>query len=335
MKKIAIFLFMSVTISTHTFSQDFSKLYENAVKSVVTIQVDDYEIKNGGITKTGGLGSGVLIDSLGHILTASHVVHNAIAIKVKFQSGEVVAAQIVSSIPSIDVALLKLEYLPKGVLPSKTGNSEITKIGEQIFIIGAPLGFEYSFSTGHISGKLNKSMLARGQMTEFFQTDAAINHGTSGGPMFNSKGEVIGIVSFILSQSGGFEGIGFAVAITPAKKMLFETSSLWTGFEGYFLDDRLAGILNLPQNSGMLVQRVTDNSLASKMGLEGGYLKFNYLGDEIFLGGDIILNVLGTSCDSPHNFDSIKTQVNNLQKGQAVQMDILRKGKVIDIFFEM
>lgn len=218
MKKIAISLVMSVIISTHTFSQDFSNLYENAVKSVVTIQVDDYEIKNGGVTKTGGLGSGVLIDSLGHILTASHVVHNALAIKVKFQSGEVVAAQIVSSIPSIDVALLKLESIPKGVIPSKTGNSETTKIGEQIFIIGAPLGFEYSFSTGHISGKLNKSMLARGQMTEFFQTDAAINQGTSGGPMFNSKGEVIGIVSFILSQSGGFEGIGFAVAITPAKK---------------------------------------------------------------------------------------------------------------------
>ncbi|PKP14072.1 MAG: hypothetical protein CVU08_02120 [Bacteroidetes bacterium HGW-Bacteroidetes-3] len=335
MKKIAIFLFMAVMVSSQTFAQDFSKLYENAVKSVVTIQVDDYEIKNGDVTKTGGLGSGVLIDSLGHILTASHVVHNAIGIKVKFQSGEVVGAQIVSSIPSIDVALLKLEHIPIGVFPAKTGNSETTKIGEQIFIIGAPLGFEYSFSTGHVSGKLNKSMLARGQMIDFFQTDAAINHGTSGGPMFNAKGEVIGIVSFILSQSGGFEGIGFAVAITPAKKMLFETSSLWTGFEGYFLDARLAGILNLPQSSGMLVQRVTDNSMASKMGMEGGYLKFNYLGDEIFLGGDIILNVLGTSCDSPHNFESIKTQVNNLQKGQSVSMEILRKGKVIDIFFAM
>lgn len=326
---------MAVMVSSQTFAQDFSKLYENAVKSVVTIQVDDYEIKNGDVTKTGGLGSGVLIDSLGHILTASHVVHNAIGIKVKFQSGEVVGAQIVSSIPSIDVALLKLEHIPIGVFPAKTGNSETTKIGEQIFIIGAPLGFEYSFSTGHVSGKLNKSMLARGQMIDFFQTDAAINHGTSGGPMFNAKGEVIGIVSFILSQSGGFEGIGFAVAITPAKKMLFETSSLWTGFEGYFLDARLAGILNLPQSSGMLVQRVTDNSMASKMGMEGGYLKFNYLGDEIFLGGDIILNVLGTSCDSPHNFESIKTQVNNLQKGQSVSMEILRKGKVIDIFFAM
>lgn len=310
---------------------NFSKLYDNAVKSVATIQTDDYEIQNGDITKTGAIGSGVLIDSLGYILTASHVVHTANTIKVRFQNGKEVKAQVVSSIPSIDVALLKLEYVPEGVFPVKTGNSENTKIGEQIFIIGAPLGFEYSFSTGHISGKMNKSMLAHGQIIEFLQTDAAINHGNSGGPMFNDKGEVIGIISFIVSQSGGFEGIGFAVAITPAKKMLFETSSLWTGFEGYFLDERLAGILNLPQESGMLVQRVTDNSMASKMGMEAGYLKFNYLGDEILLGGDIILSVLGTSCDSPHNFNAIKTQVNNLQKGQSVEIKILRKGKVMDI----
>lgn len=332
MKKIVRFVIVISIISTPLFAQNFSKLYDNAVKSVVTIQTDDYEIRNGNITKTGGIGSGTLIDTIGHVLTASHVVHTANSITVKFQNGKEVKAQIVSSIPSMDVALLKLEYIPKDIVPAKVGNSADAKIGEQIFIIGAPLGFEYSFSTGHISGKVNKSILARGQLIEFIQTDAAINKGNSGGPMFNDKGEVIGIVSFIISQSGGFEGIGFAVAITPAKKMLFETSSLWTGFEGYFLDERLASILNTPQESGLLVQRVTDNSIASKMGIKGGYLKFNYLGDEILLGGDIILSVLGTSCDSPHNFNSIKAQVNNLQKGQTVNMKILRKGKVMDLF---
>ncbi|MGZ0015147.1 S1C family serine protease [Yeosuana sp. AK3] len=316
-------------------AQDFSGLYEKTVKSVVTIVTSDYEIKNGAVAQTGGIGSGVLIDTIGHVITASHVVHNANSIKVKFNSGSIIDAQIISSIPSTDIALLKLEYLPKNAIPALIGNSDKTKIGESIFIIGAPLGLEYSFSTGHLSGKMNKSMLSRGQIIEFLQTDAAINHGNSGGPMFNDKGEVIGIVSFILSQSGGFEGVGFSVSITPAIKMLFETSSIWTGFDGYFLDERLAGILNIPQNSGMLVQRVIDKSIASKIGMRGGYLKFNYLGNEILLGGDIILSVLGTSCDTPHNFNSIKEQIKSLQKGQSVYMTILRKGEIMDVYLDM
>lgn len=334
MKKLIFLLFSTLTLN-FSYSQDFSQLYEKSVKSVVTIEVVDYEIKNGTVSQTGGLGSGVLIDALGHVFTASHVVHNALAIRVKFNTGATVSAKVVSSIPSIDIALLKLDSIPASAVPAPIGISSAAKIGESVYVIGAPLGLEYSFSSGHISGKMNRSKLARGIVTEFLQTDAAINQGNSGGPMFNSKGEVIGIVSFILSQSGGFEGVGFAVAITPAQKMLFESNALWTGFEGYFLDEKLAEILNVPQNSGLLVQRVTDNSIASKIGMKGGYLKFNYFGDEILLGGDIILNVMGISCDSPHNFETIKEKIKGLEKGKPVFMTIFRKGEIKDIVAEM
>ncbi len=333
MKKYVLLMLHAGLLYYNAFSQDFSRLYAAALPSVVTIYVADYEVGKGEIRETGVMGSGVLIDSDGYIFTASHVVHTANAIVVKFNSGEEVAAQVVSSIPSADVALLKIATIPKGSKVAIIGKSEEVKIGEQVFIIGSPLGLEYSLSIGHISGKQNGSMLAHGQMVEFLQTDAAINPGNSGGPMFNERGEVIGIVSYILSQSGGFEGIGFAVAATPAKAMLFETYSLWTGFDGIFLDEGLAAVLNVPQHSGLLVEHVIKNSMAAKVALQGGNLKFNYLGNEILLGGDIILNVQGTTCDTPHNFDNIKFQVDNLKPGQPLMMQIWRHGTVIDIFY--
>lgn len=333
MMKYILLMLHAGLLYFNAFSQDFSRLYAAALPSVVTIYVSDYEVGKGEIRETGAMGSGVLIDSAGYIFTASHVVHTANAIVVKFNSGEEVAAQVVSSIPSADVALLKIATIPKGSKVASIGKSEEVKIGEQVFIIGSPLGLEYSLSIGHISGKQNSSMLAHGQMVEFLQTDAAINPGNSGGPMFNERGEVIGIVSYILSQSGGFEGIGFAVAATPAKAMLFETYSLWTGFDGIFLDEGLAAVLNVPQHSGLLVEHVIKNSMATKVGLQGGNLKFNYLGNVILLGGDIILNVQGTTCDTPHNFDNIKFQVDNLKPGQPLMMQIWRHGAVIDIFY--
>jgi serine protease Do len=333
MKKYFFLMLHLGLLYVNSFSQDFTRLYASVLPSVVTIFVSDYEVGRGEIRETGSLGAGVLIDTTGYIFTASHVVHTASSIVVKFSTGEEVAAQVVSSIPSADVALLKIATVPVNAKVATIGKSEDVKIGEQVFIIGSPLGLEYSLSIGHISGKQDESMLAHGRMVEFLQTDAAINPGNSGGPMFNDRGEVIGIVSYILTQSGGFEGIGFAVAATPAREMLFETYSLWTGFDGIFLDEGLAAILNVPQHSGLLVQHVTKNSMATKIGLSGGSLKFNYLGNEILLGGDIILNVQGTTCDTPHNFNNIKYQVENLQAGQPLMMQIWRHGEVIDILY--
>jgi serine protease Do len=178
---------------------------------------------------------------------------------------------------------------------------------------------------------MDKNMISNGEMASFIQTDASINQGNSGGPMFNLKGEVIGIVSFILSNSGGFEGLGFAVDIDTAKKILFDVNSFWTGFDGIFLSDGLAGVFNTPQKSGVLVQRVTPNSFADKIGLVPGVFQAEILGQNIWLGGDIILSIQGLSCNAPHDLGNIKKQIESLKVGDQVLIEVLRKGKVLTL----
>ena len=264
-------------------------------------------------------------------MTAAHVVESAHRIIVKTHDNQVIEAEVISSVPTADVALLKLKNIPSIISVAKFGDSDNINIGAQIFIIGAPYGLEHSFSTGHISRKQKKGIILGGVEMEFIQTDAAINKGNSGGPMFNMNGELIGIVSSILSQSGGFEGIGFAASINPTKKILLEGSPLWTGFEGVFINKELAGIFNVSSGGGVLVQRVLSNSVADKTGLKGGLFKASILGNELWLGGDIILSIQKQACDSPHNLDSIKSELASLKKGESISIEVLRAGKVIEL----
>ena len=150
--------------------------------------------------------------------------------------------KVIVSNPNADVALLKLEgnFEKKEKEIAKIGNSDETLIGEDIFVIGAPHGFKQSLSKGIISGKyINEALSNDFEKVEFLQTDAAINPGNSGGPMFNMKGEVIGIASRIYTLSGGFDGIGFAVTSNVAKNILDETNSPWTGMESLFYQKKL------------------------------------------------------------------------------------------------
>ena len=295
----------------------------------MTIEVVEYKVKDQKLNASGGLGSGIVISKEGLIMTAAHVVESANEVSVKLLNGASYQADVVSSSSAADVALIKLRTKPANLKPVTVGNSSSSKIGEQILIIGAPLGLEHSLSVGHISRKMNKNVISNGEMAGFIQTDASINHGNSGGPMFNMKGELIGIVSFILSNSGGFEGLGFAVDINTAKKVLFDVNSFWTGFDGVFLSEGLAGIFNTPQPSGVLIQRVTPNSFADKIGLKPGIIQSEILGQKIWLGGDIILSIQGISCNAPHDLGSIKKQIESLKAGDQVLIEVLRKGKVI------
>ena len=327
MKTISLILVM--TLYSCVNAQDVSTLFEELDPSVVTIEVIEYKVKERQLTSSGGLGSGVIINKEGLIITAAHVVEFANEVSVKLNNGASFQADVLSSSTAADVALLKLRTVPLNLKPAKIGNSNTSKIGEQIIVIGAPLGLEHSLSVGHISRKMNKNVISNGEMAGFIQTDASINRGNSGGPMFTMKGELIGIVSFILSQSGGFEGLGFAADIDTAKKVLFDVNSFWTGFDGLFLNEGLAGVLNTPQRSGVLVQRITPNSFADKIGLKPGIIQSEIFGQKLWLGGDIILSIQGISCNAPHDLGNIKEQIENLKEGDLVLIEIFRRGKVI------
>ena len=328
-RNIVYLLLLCITTSLN--AQDLSTLFEQLDPSVVTIEVVEYKVKDQRVTKNGGLGSGVIINEEGLIITAAHVVESANEISVKLQNGTTFPADVISSSTAADVALLKLRIVPPNLKPATLGRSSDSKIGEQIFIIGAPRGLEHSLSVGHISRKMDKNMISNGEMAGYIQTDASINQGNSGGPMFNMKGEVIGIVSFILTNSGGFEGLGFAIDIDTAKKILFDVNSFWTGFDGLFLSEGLAGVFNTPQKSGVLIQRVTPNSFADKIGLKPGVFQAEILGQKLWLGGDIILSIQGLSCNEPHDLGNIKKQIEGLKVGDQVLIEVLRKGKVLTL----
>lgn len=316
-------------------AQDFSELFEKIDPSVVTIETKEIVGSDSGPRQQGGIGSGVIIGDDGLIMTAAHVVHTADRIQVKFVGGETVSAQVVSSVRGADVALLKVEKIPESAAVATIGDSKAAKTGAIALVIGAPLGVEHSLSIGHISGKATRSVIAGGAALRLVQTDASINPGNSGGPLFNQEGEVIGIVSHILSKSGGSDGIGFAVAINDAKRILLEGTAFWTGFEGEILSPAIAKMFNVKQESGLLVQRVRQGSLADKAGLKGGQIKIKVFGKDLWIGGDIILEIQNTICMSTHCFVAIRKTIDGLEPGDNVTLKVLRGGEIVELIVQL
>ncbi len=262
-------------------------------------------------------------------MPASNVVQIADEVMVEFLNGELIPAKVVSSEPTADVALLQLERLPANPVFAKLGDSEKVEIGEDVFIIGAPRGLTHTLTVGHISAHRNHNTVYSGiAKSDFFQTDAAINPGNSGGPMFNMQGEVIGIVSHMLSKSGGFEGLGFVVTSDMARRILLERNPFWSGIHGFMLTGELARVFNLPQPAGLLVQAVAANSFAEKLGLRPGTLRAMIEGEALIIGGDILLEVQGIPLmESKKSTKVIREELSHLQSGAEVRVTILRDGK--------
>jgi len=202
MKFIYITTLLIFSINRISVAQDLSSLYNESLKSVVTIYTTEFKFSTGSAVPSESLGSGVIISSDGLIITAAHVIETANIINIKLFNGQSYEGEVIRSIPSADVALIKITE-PVADIVAANINDPVNQVvtGHQVYIIGAPLGIEQSLSSGYISGFLQRNSLSNGTMAQFIQTDAAINQGNSGGPMFNMQGDVIGIVSYILSQT--------------------------------------------------------------------------------------------------------------------------------------
>jgi serine protease Do len=321
-------------LALQLFSQDIEKLYSELNPSVVTILVKENKLVNAGPNdvrqvSAEGLGSGVYVSEEGYIITASHVVHNAESIMVLFPNGEKAPAKVKSSSEAADIAIIKTLYKPNSKIPvAKLGDSDLSNIGEKVMIIGAPYGLEHSLSVGYLSGRHSQKSLVSGTTKiEYLQTDAAINHGNSGGPMFNMNGEVIGIVSHILSESGGFEGLGFASSIDIAKDILENKSNRWFGIDALLLNKKMASSLNVPSGGGLLIQRVVRNSPGGQAGFKGGDIIAIMDGREVILGGDIIIAINDIVINSDASLEKAGLSLNNTDNGGSVTVTLLRSGK--------
>ena len=261
------------------------------------------------------LGSGILINKDGEILTNYHVVRYADTIKVKLADQSEHEARLVGKDERTDLALIKIRK-PNGNLPfAKLGASVALEVGDWVMAIGNPFGLEHTVTAGIVSAK--GRVIGAGPYDNFIQTDASINPGNSGGPLINSVGEVVGVNSAIFSQSGGNVGIGFAIPIELAKKVveqLRKNGRVVRGWLGVRAQDVTPGIalsLGLPRGHTemALVTEVTENSPAAESGVKTG---------------DVIIKFNGKPVPKSHDFPVLIAET---PPGQRITMKILRDKK--------
>ncbi len=286
-----------------------------------------------GIVPQQGTGSGILVSRDGYVLTNNHVIEDASRIQVKLSDGRVYEAELVGSEPSSDIAVIRILNPPENLTPAPLGDSSTLRVGDLVIAIGNPFGLDRTATVGIVSS-LNRSVrsdegyILRG----LIQTDASINPGNSGGPLVNSRGEVVGINTAILTTSGGSIGIGFAIPINTAKRIMQEIIERdrkqvrhpWLGISGITVDEALAEALNLPVSSGALVVSVAPGSPAEKAGLRGGTLQVYYRGYPITIGGDIIVGVDGRRIES---MEELAEVISSKEVGERIEITYIRRGE--------
>jgi S1-C subfamily serine protease len=311
-------------------AQNVGDVYRKVNSTVVVVKAQGRDVNASGFTSFTETGSGVIISADGKVMTAAHVVHAMDEISVQILGGESVKAKVVASEPAADLSLLQMERMPKGAMVSKLADSNTVRVGDRVIIVGAPYGLAHSLTSGLISARWAPNTVYRAMpLAEFFQTDAVINTGNSGGPMFNMAGEVIGIVSHNISKSGGSEGLGFVVTGNTARQLLLEKRSFWSGLEGQLLTDSQADVLNLPPRKlGYIVKTVAKGSPAEAAGVKGGATTATIDGESLVVGGDIILSVEGIEV-TKSNLTRIRDALNKLRSGETFKATVLRAGRVV------
>ena len=259
-----------------------------------------------------GMGSGVIIDKRGYILTNTHVVKNADEVTVKLGDNREFKAKVVGTDEKTDVAVLKINAKDLPVAP--LGNSDKVAVGQWVLAIGNPFGLSQTVTSGIISAK-GRANVGIADYEDFIQTDAAINPGNSGGPLVNLRGEVIGINTAIISRSGGYQGIGFAIPINMARNVMRQIIDKgtvkrgWLGVRIQELSSDLAKSFGLSQAKGALIAEIVKKSPAEKAGLRQGDIILKYNGIEI------------------KNIAHLRNSVATTEIGKRTPIVIFREGK--------
>ena len=320
---------------------DPAKIYRERASGVVTIVA-----LFGSHADTGAgdaaQGSGFVVSREGYILTNSHVITTAgeapasetpeaaNTVFVEFRDGDRVPARIVGWDVYDDVGLLKVDAKEHTLSPVPLGDSSRVVVGEPVAAIGSPFGNENSLSVGVVSAteRSIESLTSRYDLVDAIQTDAPINRGNSGGPMFDARGRVVGINAQIRSESGNAEGVGFAVPINSARRsmeQLIQTGRVryaWLGVSTQTVTPKLASHFGFPADRGAAVQTVVKDSPADKAGLRGGGPEQEFTGIPFQPGGDLIVAIDGRPVERAE--DVVRAVTERLFPGQTTRLTILR-----------
>jgi S1-C subfamily serine protease len=284
---------------------------------------------------TQGSGSGSIIDAKGHILTNHHVVANAQKLEVTLGDGSKWPAKLVGSDPESDLAVIQLDAPKEKLKTIPMGNSKNLKIGQKVLAIGNPFGLQRTLTTGIVSSVGRTIRSDAGTLIEdVIQTDAAINPGNSGGPLLNSDGEIIGINSAILSPSGGNVGIGFAVPVNTAKRVIPELLSKgyvtypWIGATIQSLIPEIAKYLKLKIERGAMIAEVVKGGPADKAGLKGGNQKIQVGNVVAIVGGDVVVKVDQYEVKTNDEFIHY---IREKKPGDTILFKVYRNGNFFDV----
>ena len=285
----------------------------------------------------GGEGSGFVWDADGHIVTNWHVVDGADEITVLFEDGLELKAELLGSDEDSDLAVLKVELPSERYRPVTTGDSDTVRVGQLVAAMGDPFGQEFTLTSGIVSavGRTIRGGTAF-SIPEVIQTDAAINPGNSGGPLLDRFGHVIGINSQIISRSGSNAGVGFAIPINVAKRVIPALIAngrydyAWVGVSGVSLRADVAEAMDLPRDTrGALLIDITDDSPAAAAGLRGSDMEVSERSIETPLGGDIISAIDGTLVRTVD--DLIAYIAGSVRPGDSVTIDVIRDGQMMEV----
>ena len=332
-RKLTVSFLILLTACVSASAQQLRETFRRVKSAVVIVRTGGDQSPITGQTDDAGVGSGVLISKDGKILTAAHVVQGGQPITIEFTDGQRLKAQVVESSVPADLALLQVDHVPAAAAAAKLGDSDLVETGDDIFIVGAPYGLSNTLTVGRVSARRPDE--ARGgilSINEFLQTDAVINPGNSGSPVFNQAGEVVGIVSSVAGDTGEFQGIGFAATINTARTLLLDRDPFLTGLDGVLITGIVAKALNVPQSAGFLVTNVARESLAEQMGLVGGQVEAVIDDENLLIGGDVILKINGSAIGIDRRANrSIFSNIARSNTGAIVRCTVLRAGKITEL----
>ncbi len=285
------------------------------------------------------LGSGFVIDKAGHVITNYHVVRNAKKVEVSFSNSESVQASIVGVDPSTDVAVLQVKVPSRALTPLNLGNSDRAQVGDAVVAIGNPLGLNRSVSAGIVSAlqrSISSPTTSGYSIDHVIQTDAAVNHGNSGGPLLNAQGEVIGVNAQIETSNGGDGNIGiaFAIPINTVKTVVAQlikngrVEHPALGIRAQGITPQVAKLFNLPVQHGLLVAHVETGSGAARAGLEAGTTQVTVAGETYLLGGDIITKADGVSI---YSLGRLRDLISAKQPGDSMELELYRGRKKLTL----
>jgi S1-C subfamily serine protease len=308
----------------------FSKSQDGVVQIIVR--------KSGDNASDRALGSGIVYNFQGYIITNNHVVEDYQKIRVIFHEGESFPAKVIGTDPFADLAIIKVEADPKTFHPLPIGDSSKLRIGDEVIAIGSPFGLTGSMTSGIVSqlGRvLNPPNIGAFSIPNVIQTDTAINPGNSGGPLLNDQGQVIGINTAIQTQTGEFSGVGFAIPSNTIKRIIPSLirdghyKHPWLGISGISVNPDLAEALGLSAHDGFLVGSIVPDSPASKAGLHASNQNKTVDGIKYKFGGDIIIKIDNTPVKKLE--DLLNYLQDNKSVGDKMVLKILRDEKPMEV----